>query len=97
MQLAALERDEELEQLDPELGWPGILDDYYDRYDDINIDGAARSPQLCRIDTSRENDGLWLVEQTIDDDTRTVGELEDEAWQLVQDIAKRTGYPAPTS
>jgi superfamily II RNA helicase len=67
VQLAALERDDELEQLDPELGWPDILDDYYDRYDDINIDGAARSPQLCRIDTSREREGLWLVEQTIDD------------------------------
>lgn len=37
------------------------------------------------------------VEQTIDDDTRTVVELEDEAWQLVQDIAKRSGYPLPTS
>lgn len=37
------------------------------------------------------------VEQTIDDDTRTVVELEDEAWQLVQEIAKRTGYPAPTT
>jgi hypothetical protein len=37
------------------------------------------------------------VEQTVDDDTRTVVELEDEAWQMVQEIAKRTGYPAPTS
>jgi hypothetical protein len=36
------------------------------------------------------------VEQTVDDDTRTVVELEDEAWTLVQEIAKRTGYPAPT-
>ncbi|MDQ1649746.1 MAG: hypothetical protein QOG60_1803 [Frankiaceae bacterium] len=37
------------------------------------------------------------VEQTVDDDTRTVVELEDEAWTMVQEIAKRTGYPAPTS
>ena len=37
------------------------------------------------------------VEQTVDDDTRTVVELEDEAWTLVQEIARRTGYPGPTS
>jgi hypothetical protein len=37
------------------------------------------------------------VEQTIDDDTRTVVELEDEAWQLVQDVARRSGYPLPTT
>ena len=37
------------------------------------------------------------VEQTVDDDTRTVVELEDEAWTLVQGIAKRTGYPLPTT
>lgn len=37
------------------------------------------------------------AEQTVDDDTRTLVELEDEAWQLVQDVAKRTGYPHPTT
>ncbi len=37
------------------------------------------------------------AEQTVDDDTRTLVELEDEAWELVQRIAKRTGYPHPTS
>ena len=37
------------------------------------------------------------VEQTIDDDTRTIVELEDEAWQLVQEVARRTGYPLPTT
>jgi hypothetical protein len=36
------------------------------------------------------------TEQTVDDDTRTIVELEDEAWQLVQDIARRVGYPMPT-
>jgi hypothetical protein len=65
--LAALERDDELEALDPAVDWPGVLDDYYDEYDDLGIDAAARAPQLCRIDTSREADGLWLVEQTLDD------------------------------
>lgn len=37
------------------------------------------------------------VEQTTEDDEQTVVELEDEAWQLVQRIAKRSGYPHPTS
>jgi hypothetical protein len=37
------------------------------------------------------------VEQTVDDDTRTIVELEDEAWQTVQEVARRTGYPSPTS
>jgi hypothetical protein len=37
------------------------------------------------------------AEQTVDDDTKTLVELEDEAWALVQDVAKRTGYPHPTS
>ena len=36
------------------------------------------------------------AEQTVDDDTRTLVEIEDEAWELVQRIAKRTGYPHPT-
>jgi hypothetical protein len=37
------------------------------------------------------------VEQTVDDDTRTVVELEDEAWELAQAIARRAGYPLPSS
>jgi hypothetical protein len=37
------------------------------------------------------------VEQTTEDDEQTVVELEDQAWQLVQEIARRTGYPLPTS
>jgi hypothetical protein len=37
------------------------------------------------------------VEQTVDDDTRTIVELEDEAWQLMQQIARRSGYPLPTT
>ena len=47
VQLAAHERDAELEALDPEIGWPSVLDDYYDEYDAIEIDAAARSPQHC--------------------------------------------------
>jgi hypothetical protein len=37
------------------------------------------------------------VEQTTEDDEQTVVELEDLAWQLVQEIARRSGYPLPTN
>ena len=67
VQLAALERDEELAALDANVDWPTVLDDYYDDHDEIGVDAAARSPQYCRIDESRERDGYWDVEQTLVD------------------------------
>ena len=70
VQLAALERDEALEALDPDARWPDVLDRYYDEYDAIGVDGAARSPALCAIDMSEEQGGVWRVEQTIDDPDR---------------------------
>lgn len=63
--LAALEKDDELVAIDPTIDWPNILDEYYDEYDHIQVDGAARSPQYCRIDTAREAAGFWDAEQTI--------------------------------
>jgi hypothetical protein len=33
------------------------------------------------------------VEQTVDDDTLRVVDLEDQAWELMQQIARRVGYP----
>lgn len=67
VQLAALERDEELAELDPEVDWPGALDRYYDEHDDIGTGPAARSPRLVAIDESDASSGIWRVEQTIDD------------------------------
>ena len=64
VQLAALERDDELEQLDPDAGWPAALDDYFDEHDDILTGSAARSPQLCEI---TEGPDVWRVVQTIAD------------------------------
>lgn len=65
--LAALERDEELKLLDPDIDWSQILDEYYEEHDEIMTDGAARSPRLCVIDDAQEKDGKWLVEQIIAD------------------------------
>ncbi|MFT4234699.1 MAG: DUF3516 domain-containing protein, partial [Microbacterium sp.] len=64
VQLAALERDGDLVELDPEAGWPEALDRYYAEHDAIGVDGAARSPALCRIS---EGPSVWRVEQIIDD------------------------------
>ncbi|MFB8891858.1 DEAD/DEAH box helicase [Microbacterium plantarum] len=67
VQLAALQDDEALEALDAEVDWPEVLDRYYDDHDEILTGGAARSPSLCVIDESAARDGLWRVEQVIDD------------------------------
>ncbi|HKT55614.1 MAG TPA: DUF3516 domain-containing protein [Microbacterium sp.] len=67
VQLAALQRDDELVELDPDAGWPEALDAYYDEHDEILTGGPARSTALVRIDESGAASGTWPVEQTIDD------------------------------
>lgn len=67
VQLAALEHDDELAELDPDAGWPEALDRYYAEHDEIGIGPAARSPRLVAIDETDAAEGVWRVEQTIDD------------------------------
>lgn len=67
VQLAALERDDELTELDPEAGWADALDRYYGEHDEILTGAPARSPRLVAIDESDAAAGVWRVEQTIDD------------------------------
>jgi len=67
VQLAALERDDQLAELDPDAGWPDALDRYYAEHDDIGTGPAARSPRLVAIDETDAPAGVWRVEQTIDD------------------------------
>ena len=68
VQLAALQRDDELETLDPEVDWPGVLDRYFEEHDEILTGGAARSSALVSIDEAdAAASGVWKVEQTIDD------------------------------
>ena len=66
VQLAALQDDDALAALDPDVDWPGILDRYYDEHDQILTGGPARSPSLITI-AEHAADGIWRVEQTIDD------------------------------
>jgi len=67
VQLAALQEDDALVALDPDAGWPEVLDAYYDEHDEILTGGPARSPRLCMIDETDAASGVWRVEQTIDD------------------------------
>ncbi len=81
VQLAALQRDEELEALDPDVDWPAALDAYYDEHDEILTGGPARSAALVAIDESDAASGIWRVEQTLDDpagdhDWRIRGEID---------------------
>jgi len=64
VQLAALQRDDDLVELDPDAGWPDALDAYFAEHDAVGVDGRARSPRLCAI---AEEPTVWRVEQTIDD------------------------------
>lgn len=67
IRLAALQQDDELVELDPDAGWPDALDAYFDEHDEILTGGPARSPALVAIDESDAANGIWRVEQTIDD------------------------------
>jgi hypothetical protein len=68
VQLAALQRDDELVALDSDVDWPAALDAYFDEHDEILTGGPARSPRLVDIDESdAASTGLWRVDQTIDD------------------------------
>ncbi|WP_173923417.1 RNA helicase [Agromyces sp. Marseille-P2726] len=67
VQLAALDHDDELQLLDPGPMWPDALNRYYAEHDEILTGGPARSPRLVTIDESDAADGVWHVEQTIDD------------------------------
>ncbi|CAN7160207.1 DUF3516 domain-containing protein [Microbacterium sp. LjRoot45] len=64
VQLAALQDDDALTALDPDAGWPAVLDRYYDEHDEILTGGPARSPALLTIEEAPD---VWRVEQTIDD------------------------------
>ena len=82
VRLAALQRDDELAELDPDVDWSAALDAYFDEHDDILTGGAARSPRLVTVDeTDVAASGVWRVEQTIDDpagdhDWRIRGEVD---------------------
>ncbi|MBA4247706.1 MAG: DUF3516 domain-containing protein [Microbacterium sp.] len=68
VQLMALQRDDDLESLDPDAGWPDALDAYYADHDEVLTGGNARSASLVHINEAPTDAvGTWSVRQTIDD------------------------------
>jgi hypothetical protein len=81
VQLAALQRDDDLVALDPDAGWPEALDAYYAEHDEVRTGGDARSASLVQIDENPARDPdadeardgatdagrTWRVRQVIDD------------------------------
>ncbi len=82
VRLAALQKDDELNELDPDVDWSAALDAYFDEHDEMLTGGPARSPRLVTVDeTDAAASGVWKVEQTIDDpdgdhDWRIRGEVD---------------------
>jgi superfamily II RNA helicase len=64
VQLAALERDDELAELDPDVDWGAFLDGYYAEHDEVLTGPASRSAALFSVSTGTTE---WKVEQTLDD------------------------------
>jgi hypothetical protein len=64
VQLAALQRDDELVALDPDAGWPEALDAYYAEHETIGTGPDARSSARIIIEEEPE---VWRVRQIIDD------------------------------
>jgi superfamily II RNA helicase len=71
VELAALERYDQLGELDAESGWDAdawadAMDAYWDEYDDLGTGPDARGPKLLLIEEQPER-GLWRVRQTFAD------------------------------
>jgi superfamily II RNA helicase len=64
VQLAALDRVDELVALDPDFDWDAALEGYYAEYDHIGTGASARSSALITID---EGAFQWTVRQVFDD------------------------------
>ncbi|WP_240506264.1 DEAD/DEAH box helicase [Thermoactinospora rubra] len=62
VELCALEKEEELAELAPDVDWPAALDAYYEEHEEIGTGPDARGPALLRI---TEEDGIWRVRQVI--------------------------------
>ncbi|MER6174984.1 DUF3516 domain-containing protein [Streptosporangium sp. NPDC001681] len=64
IELAALENEQELEQLAPDVDWGAALDAYYADHEEIGTGPDARGPGLLRIEEEKE---FWRVRQVVSD------------------------------
>jgi hypothetical protein len=71
VELAALDRFEELGEMDAESGWDSeawgaAMDEYWEEYEDLGTGPDARGPKLLVIEEEPQN-ALWRVRQIFDD------------------------------
>jgi len=71
VELAALEKYDQLGELDAETGWDAdawadAMEAYWDEYDDLGTGPDARGPKLLQIEEQPQH-GLWRVRQTFAD------------------------------
>ncbi|MCQ4083312.1 DUF3516 domain-containing protein [Streptomyces sp. RB6PN25] len=71
VELAALEKYDELAELDAETGWDAdawadAMEAYWDEYDDLGTGPDARGPKLLQIEEQPQH-GLWKVRQVFAD------------------------------
>jgi superfamily II RNA helicase len=71
VELAALEKYDQLGELDGEAGWDAdawadAMDAYWEEYDDLGTGPDARGPKLLMIEEQPQH-GLWRVRQTFAD------------------------------
>ncbi|MFI6511824.1 DEAD/DEAH box helicase [Streptosporangium sp. NPDC050855] len=64
IELAAVEDEQELERLAPDVDWGAALDAYYDDHEEIGTGPDARGPGLLRIEEEKE---FWRVRQVVAD------------------------------
>jgi len=64
VQIAALDKVEELVELDPDIDWDGALEKYYAEYNDIGTDSDARSAAMLTV---TEGAAVWTVRQVFAD------------------------------
>ncbi|MFD1713470.1 DEAD/DEAH box helicase [Amnibacterium flavum] len=74
VQLAALDKADDLAALESHGGldaeaWGDALDRYYGEHDSIGTGPAARAPSMLVVDEARASEGVWGLEQIIDDPT----------------------------
>ncbi|RBQ15245.1 DUF3516 domain-containing protein [Spongiactinospora rosea] len=64
VELAALEKEDELAELAPDVDWTAALDAYFADHEEIRTDADARGPALLKITEEKE---FWRVRQTVHD------------------------------
>ncbi|MBP1327457.1 superfamily II DNA/RNA helicase [Leucobacter exalbidus] len=105
VQGAAFERYSELAELDgpggfSEQKWRDALAGYYTEYDEILLDGDARSAALVQIDRSSADEGIWRFRQVLldpenDRDWRIEGTVDLEKSELEGEPVVRVDRVGP--